>query len=29
VIGAYLAQRPEIDTDLKEYALAAAKFEVL
>lgn len=29
LIGAYLAQRPEIDTDLKEYALAAARFEVL
>lgn len=29
VIDAYLTKRPEIDTDLREYALAAARFKVL
>lgn len=29
LVAAYLAQRPEIDSDLKEYALAAARFEVM
>ena len=29
LIVEYLAQRPEIDSDLKEYALAAARFEVM
>ncbi len=29
LIVAYLAQRPEIGSDLKQYALAAARFEVM